>query len=62
MDVQLLAPYQDSLALLGLYIGAFLGEDNANAAPCTFLMVIDALLAVRPSTFADITASTTEGI
>ena len=38
--VQLLTPYQESLALLGPWIGVFLGDkDNGNAAPCTLLIV-----------------------
>ena len=36
VDVQLLAPYQESLALLGPWIGGFLEDrDNGNVAPCT---------------------------
>ena len=57
--VQLLASYQKSLSLLGLWITVFLGDkNNGNAAPCT----LDALLAVIPSTLADITVSATEGL
>ena len=56
MDVQLLASYQESLALLGLWLGVFLGDiDSGNAVSCTILIVWNALLADRPSTFADIT-------
>ena len=38
VDVQLLAPYQESLALLGkTWNGGFLG-DRDNVAPCTLLI------------------------
>ena len=39
-DVQLLASYQESLALLGLWLGVFLGDiDSGNAVSCTILIV-----------------------
>ena len=62
MDDQLLVPYQESLALLGLWLGVFLGDkDNGNDTPGTFIDSMDALLAFRPSTFEYITVSATEG-
>ena len=40
VDVQLLVPYQESLALPGPSIGVFLEDrDSGNAAPCTLLIV-----------------------
>ena len=37
---QLLASYQVSMALLGPWIGVFLGDrDNGNTTPCTLLTV-----------------------
>ena len=40
VDVQLLASYQESLALLGLWFGVFLGDiDSDNAVSCIILIV-----------------------
>ena len=40
VDVQLLASYQESLALLDLWLGVFLGDiDSGNAVSCTILIV-----------------------
>ena len=40
VDVPLLASYQESLALLGLWLGVFLGDiDSGNAVSCTILIV-----------------------
>ena len=40
VDVPLLASYHESLALLGLWLGVFLGDiDSGNAVSCTILIV-----------------------
>ena len=64
MDVKLLASYQESLALLGLWLGVFLGDIDMQWQCCIVHNSdnMDALLADRPSTFADIIVIALEGL
>ena len=63
MDVLLLVPYQECLALLDLCLGGFLGDIDSIINQCLSLHnsdSMDALLAVRPSVFAAITIRASE--
>ena len=61
-DVQLLASYQESLALLGLWLGVSWRYRQWQCCILHNADSMDALLADRPSTFADITVIAPKGL
>ena len=60
MDVQLLATFQLSLALGDWWIGVFLGDTGNDNTLLHISDSMEALAAVRPSMFADITVRAVE--